>query len=232
MKFWYTESMIKRRVKIPFEKIKTSKPVLSLVYLVAPLRRLIRRLYNWTMKWSTAKHAEAALGGLSFAEASFFPLPVDPLLMAMIFAEPKKWLRLTMLTTIASVLGAAFGYFIGAVLFESFGTAILNGLHLKDSFASVQALYQEHSFMILIVAAFTPLPFKVFTIAGGAFSVNFAGFMIASLVGRTLRFGAVGSLAHFLGKRYKDQIEKYVDIASLIVLAILLVGYILYRLVA
>lgn len=223
--------MIKKRVKISFETIKSSKPMLSLAYLVAPLRRLIRRLYNWTMKWSTSKHAEAALGGLSFAEASFFPLPVDPLLMAMIFATPKKWVRFTSLAIIASVIGAAFGYFIGAVLFDSFGNAILNGLHLKDSFATVQDLYQQHSFLILIVAAFTPLPFKVFTIAGGAFGVNFAGFMIASLAGRTLRFGAVGSLAHFLGKRYKDQIEKYVDVASLIVLAILLIAYILYRLV-
>lgn len=220
-----------KRVRVSLDRLKESKPILSLAYAIAPLRRLIRRLYNWTMKWSTSRHAEAALGGLSFAESSFFPLPVDPLLMAMIFSTPKKWVRFIALTVVTSVAGAAFGYFIGAALFESFGGAILSGLHLKESFATVQDLYQQHSFFILIVAAFTPLPFKVFTIAGGAFRINFAGFMIASLVGRTLRFGTVGLLAYFLGRKYKDQIEKYVDIGSLLLLALLLVGYIIYRLV-
>jgi len=182
------------------------------------------------MKWSVSKHAEPALAGLSFAEASFFPLPVDPLLMAMIFATPKKWVRYTSVAVVSSVIGAAFGYFIGAVLFDSFGSTILSALHIQDSFITVRGLYQQHSFLILIVAAFTPLPFKVFTIAGGAFGVNFAGFMIASLVGRTLRFGTVGLLAHFLGKRYKDQIEKYVDVASLAVLGVIVLVYTLYRL--
>ena len=215
--------------KISLEKIKTSKPILSLLWLIAPLRRLIKRLYGWTMKWATHKHAEAALIGLSFAEASFFPLPVDPLLMAMIFGEPKKWLRLTSLTILASVAGAAFGYFIGAVLFESLGQLITSALHLEDSFATVQNYYQQYSFFVIIVAAFTPLPFKVFTIAGGLFRVNFFGFMLASLIGRTMRFGLVGALAYFLGKKYKDQIEKYVDIISLVILAIIIIVFLIYN---
>lgn len=232
MLYYINMRIFKNRTKVSFEKLKQSKPILSLLFVIAPLRKWIKSLYGWTMKWATHKHATAALAGLSFAEASFFPLPVDPLMMAMIFAEPKKWVRFVAITTIASVAGAAFGYFIGAVLFESLGQLITSALHLEDKFAQVQAYYQNYSFFVIIVAAFTPLPFKVFTIAGGLFSVNFAGFIFASLVGRTLRFGLVGALAHFLGKRYKDQIEKYVDVISLLVLLVIIVVYVGYRILS
>jgi len=218
-----------KKYKVPLEKLKETKPFLALAYLIAPLRRLIKRLYNWTIKWSQAKHANVALAGLSFAEASFFPLPVDPLMMAMIFAKPHRWIRLVALTTIASVIGAIFGYFVGAVLFDSIGQLITSALHLEQSFATVKQYYQDYSFMIIIIAAFTPLPFKVFTIAAGLFRVNFFGFILASIVGRTLRFGLVGALAHFLGKRYKDQIEKYVDLISLSIMGVIILGYIVYR---
>lgn len=219
-----------KKYKVSLEKYKDTKPVLALAYLVAPLRRLIRRLYNWTIKWAQAKHANVALSGLSFAEASFFPLPVDPLMMAMIFAKPNRWVKLVAITVASSVVGAMFGYFIGAVLFDSIGQFLTSALHLEAGFATVKQYYQDYSFMIIIVAAFTPLPFKVFTIAAGLFRVNFIGFVLASIVGRTLRFGLVGALAHFLGKRYKDQIEKYVDIISLAIMGVIIVGYILYRL--
>lgn len=222
----------KKKYKVSLEKFKETKPMLALAYLIAPLRRMIKRLYNWTIKWAQAKHANVALAGLSFAEASFFPLPVDPLLMAMIFAKPNRWLKLIGITVISSVIGAMFGYFIGAVLFDSIGQFLTSTLHLEAGFATVRQYYQDYSFMIIVVAAFTPLPFKVFTIAAGLFRVNFFGFFLASMVGRTLRFGLVGALAYFLGKRYKDQIEKYVDVISLAIMGIIILGYIAYRLLA
>jgi membrane protein YqaA with SNARE-associated domain len=224
--------MNKSSNKIRLEKIKSSKPFISLLYVIAPLRRIIKKLYSWTMKWATHKHATAALAGLSFAEASFFPLPVDPLLMTMIFATPKRWLKLVAITVGASVIGAIFGYFIGAVLFDSIGQWITNTLHLEHQFETVRQYYQDYSFFVIITAAFTPLPFKVFTISAGLFSVNFWGFVLASIVGRTLRFGIVGGLAYFLGKKYKDQIEKYVDVISLGFLALIMFSYVMYKLLA
>lgn len=187
-------------------------------------------MYAWTIKWSESKHATTALVGLTAAEASFFPLPTDPLLMTMIFAKPKRWLKLVILTISASVVGAMFGYLIGFVLFESIGQIIISALHLENSFPQVQQYYESYSFLVIIVAAFTPLPFKVFTIAAGVFRVNFIGFVAASIVGRAMRYGLVGALAHFLGRKYKDQIEKYVDTISLVIMAVIIVVYLLTRL--
>lgn len=221
---------MKKKLYVSFEKLKQSKPILSLLYLIQPLRNLIKRMYAWTIKWSESKHATTALVGLTAAEASFFPLPTDPLLMTMIFAKPKRWLKLVLLTISASVIGAMLGYFIGFVLFESIGQIIISTLHLEKSFPRVQELYETYSFLVIIIAAFTPLPFKVFTIAAGVFRVNFFGFVLASIVGRTLRYSLVGGLAHFLGRRYKDQIEKYVDTISLIIMAIIILIYLIFQL--
>lgn len=221
---------MKKKIYVSLEKLKQSKPILSILYLIQPLRNMIKKMYAWTIKWSESKHATTALLGLTAAEASFFPLPTDPLLMAMIFAKPKRWLKLVFSTISASVIGAMFGYFIGFVLFESIGQTIISALHLEKSFPTVQQYYESYSFLVIIVAAFTPLPFKLFTIAAGVFRVNFIGFVAASIVGRSLRYGLVGALAHFLGRRYKDQIEKYVDTISLIIMAIIIIVYLLTRL--
>ncbi len=206
------------------------QPLLALLWLIAPLRNIIKAAYRWTVAWSTTKYAAVALGVVSFAESSFFPIPPDPLLLAMVFTKPKKWLHFAALTTIASVIGGMFGYFIGAVLWDSFGDFLLSSLHLRDSFSTVESLYEQYSVTIILVAAFTPIPFKVFTLAGGVFRVAFAPFVAASIAGRGARFFLVAALANFLGKKYKDKIERYVDIISLGFLAILIIAFIIYRL--
>ncbi len=212
------------------DKLTTPKPSSSpetelLLLLSKPFRSLrssIKRLYNWTVKWAAHKRANWALFGVSFAESSFFPLPPDPLLLTMTFAKPKRWWKLATITMVASVLGGLFGYFIGFALFESIGVWLVNTLHLEAGFTKVENLYQRQSFWAILAAAFTPIPYKIFTIAAGVFSINVFGFVIASIIGRGGRFFLVAGTAAILGKKYKDRIERYIDLIGLGLLAIIL----------
>lgn len=206
------------------------EPQSSIFYTVLNWpRKIIRRLYAWTMKWSDSPQAEKALFGISFSESSFFPIPPDPLLIAMVTSNGKKWLRLALITTVASVLGAVLGYYIGFGLFESIGEAILATYGLEHEFAAIGERYDENAFLAVLAAGFTPIPFKVFTLAGGFFHINILTLITASLISRGARFGIVAWLARVLGARYKDKIERYIDIIGLVFLAVLVLGFVVMR---
>jgi len=187
------------------------------------LRLKIKQLYAWTTKWAHTKHAERALGALSFAESSFFPIPPDPLLIAVVLTYPKKWIKFATITTVMSVLGGIFGYFIGFVLFESAGEWLIETYHLQEQFTSLEQGFNSNLVITVFAAALTPIPYKIFTISAGAFGVNLGLFIIASILGRGARFFAVAALTAVLGKKYKNQIENYIDIISLTVLGMMIV---------
>ena len=211
------------------ESVLSQRILLMLLAPVSSVRKRIKALYSWTVKWAAHPRANIALASVSFAESSFFPLPPDPLLLTMVFSRPKKWWKLALITTTFSVIGGVFGYFIGIALFESIGSWLISTLHLEQGFADVEKIYSEQSFWAVFAAAFTPIPYKIFTIAAGVFRVNFPGFVLASLFGRGLRFFAVAGLAATLGKKYKDQIERYIDIISLVLLAIIVIGLVFFH---
>ncbi len=192
-------------------------------------RKTIRSLYAWMMKWGDSPWAERALFGFSFSESSFFPIPPDPLLIAMVISNAKKWFRFALITTVASVLGAILGYLIGLVFFESIGRAIIDAYHLHAEFETVRQSYDNNAFWAIFAAGFTPIPFKVFTLAGGLFQVNLGSLVAASLLSRGLRFTIVAFLAHKLGARYKDKIEKYIDVLSIVFLVVLVLGFFAIR---
>ena len=204
-----------------YEAFMTSKPLLLLAELLAAPRRWIRSLYNWVVKWASHKNAQSALASISFAESSFFPLPPDPLLMAMVFAKPKRWIRYSLITLVASVVGGMFGYLIGLGLMESVGQWILDTFHLQQEFVDLGKRYSDNATIAVFAAALTPIPYKLVTITAGAFQINFAVFVVASIVGRGSRFFTVAALSAFLGQKYKDQIERYIDIVSLLLVAVL-----------
>ncbi len=231
---------MKNRILKSFkQRANTPKPTSSfqsnaLLWMATPLsfvRKKIKSLYTWTVKWAAHPRANLALASVSFAESSFFPLPPDPLLLTMTFSRPKAWWRLAMIATIGSVIGGLFGYFIGFALFESIGGWLIQALHLQTGFATVEKLYVTQSFWAVFAAAFTPIPYKIFTIAAGVFAVNLPGFIIASLLGRGMRFFAVSGAAAVLGNKYKDQIERYVDLISLSLLGIAIVAFLLIKLI-
>jgi membrane protein YqaA with SNARE-associated domain len=199
-----------------------SKPILVILEILAKPKTWIRRLYNWVVKWASHKRAKTALAGLSFAESSFFPLPPDPLLMAMVFAKPKRWVRYASITLAASVAGGIFGYLIGFGLMESVGRWIVDSLHITKEFANFGVAYKENASLAVFTAAFTPVPYKIITLSAGAFRINFATFLVASFIGRGSRFFAVAGLSAYLGKKYKDQIERYIDLLSLLLLVVVI----------
>lgn len=192
--------------------------------------KIIKRLYAWMMKWGDSPRAEKALFGFAFAESSFFPIPPDPLLIAMVIANVKKWLRLAGITTLASVAGGILGYFIGYALFESVGQPIIDFYNYQKEFDIVGTRYNDNAFWAILIAGFTPIPFKVFTIASGVFGVNLVTLLAASTLGRSARFVLVAWLSKKLGARYKDKIERYIDVLGLAFLATIVLGFMAIRL--
>jgi membrane protein YqaA with SNARE-associated domain len=165
---------------------------------------------------------------LSFAESSFFPIPPDPILINMTLEKPSKWKRYALITTVASVLGGIFGYLIGFALFESFGNWIIDTYQLQDKYIELGHAFANNGLITIFAAALTPIPYKIFTISAGAFKLNFLTFLSASIVGRGLRFAAVGFITSVMGIKYKDQIKRYIDRISVVILLIVIAVAIIY----
>jgi membrane protein YqaA with SNARE-associated domain len=212
-----------------FEAFIQSKPVMFSLSLLGWPRRMIRRLYAWVVGWAQTRQAEKALAGIAFAESSFFPIPPDPLLIAMTTVKPKGFLRFAAICTAASVLGGMIGYLIGVTLFETVGRWVIDTYHLERQFQVIGQRYGENAFFTVFTAAFTPIPYKLITIAAGVFKVNILSFLVASIIGRGARFFLVSTLMHHFGKRYKDRIEKYIDVLSLAFVLLIVAGFVLLR---
>ncbi len=195
-----------------------------------PFTRLLKRGYDWMLGFADHRHAVLALGILSFAEASFFPLPPDPLLMAMGAGKPHRALRYALVTTLASVAGALLGYFIGAVLMDSLGRWLLDLYDPERAvWARIEIWYDENGVYALLLAALTPIPFKVFTIASGALALPFAPFVGAALLGRGARFFAEGLLLRHFGAPITAWMERWFDWVALGFTVVLVGGFVALR---
>lgn len=187
----------------------------------------IRRLYDWVLRWAEHPRAGWALFAMAAAEASFFPIPPDVLLMAMCVARPRRSFRLAAITTAGSVFGGVVGYAIGVGLWAGIEPWAFEHLGLlgltPHNFERVQGLYESHAVLALFVAGFTPIPFKVFTIAAGVFGIPLLAFVGASLLGRGARFFLVGAVIRVLGPRVKPWLERHLGWLTLL-FCVLLVG--------
>lgn len=190
--------------------------------IISPALRALRRLFDWALSLADKKWAEPALYGLTFAEASFLPIPVDPLLMAMGASKPERAIRYGLLTTLFSVAGGVFGWLIGAFMMDLIGNHIVEMWGIEQHWSEVEALYQEHGNLILFAAALTPLPFIAFTIVGGAVGQSLPTFVAIALIGRGLRFVTEGVLLRVWGAPIVAWVEKWFDRLA-IVFTILLV---------
>lgn len=190
---------------------------------------MIRRLYDWTMSLARTRHAERALGGVSFIESSFFPIPPDALLIPMVLAERRRWFRYALICTIASVLGALLGYVIGAWLFDAIGRPILSFYGKEDSFAQIAEWYNEWGGWGVLFAAVTPFPYKVLTIFSGATGLNLAIFVIVSIIGRGFRFFLVAWLLYRIGEPIRLFIEKHLGLLFTAFMILLIGGFVAIR---
>ncbi len=213
-----------------FERFIESKPVFLILSIFNWPRRMIRRLYAWVIGWAESRRAQQALGGIAFAESSFFPIPPDPLLIAMTTAKPRRYLRFATICTAASVVGGIFGYLIGVLAFEAVGQPIIDTYHLQEDFDALGRRYSDSAAVAIFAAAFSPIPYKLITISAGAFHINFLLFLLVSILGRGGRFFLVATLMHHFGKRYKDTIEKYIDLLSLLFVLLLVFGVLAVKL--
>ena len=191
---------------------------------------LHRRLYEWTLHWAHTPYGSIALFALAFCESSFFPIPPDVLLMALAFSLPKKSFKYAAICSAGSVLGGCFGYFIGYQFFEHIGLPILNLYGVTDKFNYVKDKYNANAFAAVAIAGFTPIPYKVFTIAAGVCKINFWTFIIASVVSRSGRFFIVAGLVYLFGPKIKSFIDKYFNIISIAFVVILVGSFILIKL--
>jgi membrane protein YqaA with SNARE-associated domain len=186
---------------------------------------IFKRMYLWVLHWAETPYGTPALATLSFAESSFFPIPPDVLQIALSISKPKRSFYYATVSMVASVLGAILGWYIGYGLWAAVGPFFMEyvpGVN-EENFAKVQSLYTGYGFMAITVAAFTPLPYKVFTIAAGVFDVSLGVLIVASIFGRSARFFAVATCIYFFGPTVKHYIDKYFDWA-MILFAILLIG--------
>ena len=186
---------------------------------------LHKRLYDWVLSLAHKKHSSLALFSLSFAEASFFPLAPDILQIALTIERPGYAWRYASISLFGTVLGGIFGYLIGMITWFYTAPFFFAYIFSQKTFDTVELLYHQHSFWSVFVAAFTPIPFKIFTIAAGVFQVPFLLFVIASIVGRGARFFLVAGLLHYFGPSVKDFIEKYFNLLSLLFVALFAVGF-------
>lgn len=175
--------------------------------MLATINRWIRALYDWVFGLAGHRHANSALFGVSFAESSFFPIPPDVMLIPMVLAKRHKWIFLATLCTIASVLGAFLGYYIGAALYESIGKSIVAFYGKEDSFGKITEWYNTYGGWGVLLAAVTPFPYKVITIFSGVTGLNLVTFLVVSVIGRSARF----FLVSFLLYKFGDPIRKFIE---------------------
>ena len=191
--------------------------------------RLLRKTYDWILHWSATKYAVPALFILAFAESSFFPIPPDVLLIAMAVAVPLKAFRFAAVCSIGSVLGGMFGYLLGWQFMDLVGSRIVEFYHFQEQWDKIGGWYEEYNAWAVGVAGFTPLPYKVFTLAAGAFEINFPIFVLASFVSRSARFFIVAGLIYKYGAPIKGFIEKYFNILSIVFVVLLVAGFVLVK---
>lgn len=198
----------------------------------APQRRgMIRRLYDWVLSWADTPYGTPALAVLAFAEASFFPIPPDVLQMALSVSKPKRSFYYATVATIFSVLGAFLGYYIGFALWESMGETLMAcvpGLD-QELIDKVRVRYNENAFLAIAGAAFTPIPYKIFTIAAGLSNVSLWILLIASIIGRGARFYLMAGLVRMFGPGVKELIERYFGIATLLMFVLLVGGFLVVK---
>ncbi|KTC65175.1 SNARE associated Golgi protein (plasmid) [Legionella adelaidensis] len=190
--------------------------------------KIFSYLYNKTIDWSGHPHAPYYLAGISFAESSFFPIPPDVMLISMGLATPNHSWRYALITTTFSVLGGLFGYLLGFYFMQLFLPYILSSSY-ADSYNLVKTWFTEGGVWMVILAGFTPFPYKIFTITAGAMHMALFPFLIGSLIGRGLRFFLVSGILFFAGDKIHNRLRIYMDIIGWSALVLVIVAIVLFK---
>ncbi|MFH1594209.1 MAG: YqaA family protein [Candidatus Omnitrophota bacterium] len=181
---------------------------------------MLRSMGKWTIE-KFMPYGPLGLFVLAFCESSFFPIPPDILLIALALADPEASFYLAGITTLASVLGAMLGYFIGL----KGGRPVLRKFISEEKILKVHDYFSKYDVWAIGIAGFTPIPYKVFTIAGGVFYINFFRFILVSVLSRGARFFLVGGTIYFFGPTVKVYLQKYFNLFSILFIVLLFMGF-------
>jgi membrane protein YqaA with SNARE-associated domain len=190
--------------------------------------QLFTPLYDKCMQWARHQHAVWYLSGLSFAESSFFPVPPDVMLAPMSMAQPARAWRYAGITTLASVVGGLLGYFIGFYAFDLI-QPWLQESHYWDSYLHARSWFEEWGFWAILVAGFSPIPYKVFTIAAGTLAMHLPLFVAGSIIGRGGRFFLVAALMAWGGPEMEGKLRTYVERLGWLVIVLAVLAFFYFR---
>ena len=190
--------------------------------------RIFSYLYDKMLAWSSHRHAPYYLAGVSFSESSFFPIPPDIMLLTMGLATPKRAWHYAFITTLFSVLGGCFGYLIGMFFMEIIQPYLLASMY-TTAYEHVRAWFEHWGVGVVLLAGFTPIPYKLFTITAGAMHMGFLPFVLTSIIGRGGRFFLVSTLIILFGERFKQRFRCWIDWIGWFLVIALVMGYIVVK---
>lgn len=190
-------------------------------------KNFIRRMYDWTVSWADKPQSTVALSLLSAAESSFFPVPPDVLLIPLVYGKPKKWWYFALICTVFSVIGGVIGWYIGYAGWEAVKDFFFNYVpgFTPENFDYVKNLYKDNALLAIFTAAFTPIPYKIFTITAGVCDVPLYDLILGSIVGRGGRFFLVGLIIRVVGPKSKEFIDKYFNLLTIAFFVLLVLGF-------
>ncbi len=202
--------------------------------------RIIRQFYDWTLHWAATPYAVWALAAVAFVESSFFPVPPDVLLIALCVSARKKAFQYAFLCVLGSLAGGLFGYYIGHELWYTHGEfskfanlmfTYIPGFH-EEIFYHVKNMYEQNAFWIIFSVGFTPIPYKIFTIAAGVSQIDLPLFLLASALSRGLRFFLVAGILYRFGESIRLWIERYFNLLTILLTVLILLGFGICKLLA
>jgi membrane protein YqaA with SNARE-associated domain len=190
---------------------------------------MLRRMYEWTLNLAGHRHAVWALGGVSFAESSFFPIPPDVLLVPMVLANRERAYVLAAWCTLTSVVGGVLGYAIGLFLYDSVGLWIMSLYGHVDAIDAFRQAYNEWGAAIILLKGLTPIPYKIVTIASGFAGYDFFLFILLSAITRGARFFIVATLLVRYGEPIQTFIERRLEVVTTVLLVVIVGGFVIAR---
>ena len=185
-------------------------------------------LYNKCMQWAAHPYAERYLVGISIFESIFFPIPTALMVAPMAVAKPERAVRIATIATVTSVLGAMFGYLLGHYAIAMV-EPVIEQVGYWDKYLTAQRWFTEWGFWAVVIAGFSPIPFKLFTISAGALSMAFLPFMLASLVGRSAHFFLVALLMAWAGPTMEPVVRKYIEWLGWLFVVLVIIAYYIHQ---
>jgi membrane protein YqaA with SNARE-associated domain len=190
---------------------------------------MLRRLYDWTLSLAARPSAPYALGAVSFAESSFFPVPPDVMLVPMMLARPDRAWSYALICTVTSVLGGIVGYVIGLALYDSIGSWLFRLYGLTEGAEAFRHAYAEYGHWVILLKGLTPIPYKLVTITSGFAGYHLGWFILLSVLTRGARFFLVALLMSRYGARIKTIIDEHFNVVAAVSIAAIVGGFVAFR---